>query len=477
MAVYFVLNSAIMGTPSDSTIGVANGRDAIGFALVNATYDHTGNGEGERYLSLAAAFASYSFIAGDLIYLLNAIGGVADGLYEIASRVDDDAILLVADSGLTADSTGDIDSAVAPWATPQFALDTIAAADEIRLCADANFLTNSVIDDDITSGAAATPINIRGANARGLLDGTRATIKAGDSFPGSTYLVHSADDLTFHFWHDIIFDAAPEIGGTAAIRCFTNQDTTTDAAVIRFHNCDFKNSSSHGVEMGGTTSWSFYECEFFDNGGQGIRGLSGSRGIFQLRHCSTHDNASDGASVARNGSLFSYTDFYGNGGNGLLTSIGYDALKCRGCNFIANGADGLEASGSSNRLNYILLDNFFGYNAIYGLHMDASNVLQRDRISNNHSHNNASGHTSSATSDADWTDFADGDNTFDDPLLVSIVDGSEDFEPQSGSPLLNVSKSNRLSAGGSRHWSIGSHNRDPSAGGVTTIIKRPRRIM
>lgn len=84
--------------------------DAVGLGLSNATYDHTG-GAAERLLTSTGDFASYTFTAGDQIYLSGAAGGVAEGLYEIASRESDDAIALSANPGLTADSTSDVDSA------------------------------------------------------------------------------------------------------------------------------------------------------------------------------------------------------------------------------------------------------------------------------------------------------------------------------------------------------------------------------
>jgi len=98
------------------------GNQPLNITFVNASYDHTGNGEGERHLSLTAAFASYTFTAGDLFFLQNAVGGVADGLYEVASRVDDDAILLAADAGLTADSTSDVDSG-SPFGDVEYAVE------------------------------------------------------------------------------------------------------------------------------------------------------------------------------------------------------------------------------------------------------------------------------------------------------------------------------------------------------------------
>ena len=94
-----------------------DGNANLGLALSSATYDHTGNGEGERHLSSTGAFSGYSFVAGDLLFITGAPAGgiVDDTLYEIASRVDDDAILLTATGNLTADSTADVDSSAGPW--------------------------------------------------------------------------------------------------------------------------------------------------------------------------------------------------------------------------------------------------------------------------------------------------------------------------------------------------------------------------
>ena len=73
-----------------------------------AVYDHTGNAGGEKHLSGTGEFAGYTHASGDKIWLRNATGGVADGAYAIASKVDDNAVLLSADAGLTADAT-DVD--------------------------------------------------------------------------------------------------------------------------------------------------------------------------------------------------------------------------------------------------------------------------------------------------------------------------------------------------------------------------------
>lgn len=74
----------------------------------SATYDHTGNGEGERHLSSTGAFASYTWTSGDKILIQNTVSAedasnLPSGFYTISSKVDDDAILLSSDSRLTAD--------------------------------------------------------------------------------------------------------------------------------------------------------------------------------------------------------------------------------------------------------------------------------------------------------------------------------------------------------------------------------------
>jgi hypothetical protein len=154
--------------------GANDGLDPIGFGLVNATYDHTGNAEGERHLSLTAAFTNYEHVPGDMIYLMNAVGGVATGLYTIASKVDADAILLASSAGLTADSTADVDSSSGPWSNAQNSFDALIAGEVLCVCRDQYIGRgqSNPIEIDITAGTATAPITVRGVNARGGNDGT-----------------------------------------------------------------------------------------------------------------------------------------------------------------------------------------------------------------------------------------------------------------------------------------------------------------
>ena len=101
----------IVVTTGTEAHGMTTGRFVtITGLLINsisaAAYDHTGNGEGERHLSLTGGFTNYTFTTGDQLVVTAATGGVAVGTYTIASKVDSDAILLSAAGGLTADATG-----------------------------------------------------------------------------------------------------------------------------------------------------------------------------------------------------------------------------------------------------------------------------------------------------------------------------------------------------------------------------------
>lgn len=89
------------------------------------------------------------------------------------------------------------------------------------------------------------------------------------------------------------------------------------------------------------------------------------------------------------------------------------------CSFVANGGYGINDQGA-----------------------------QWHSIDNNHYHNNTSGPingngTTINTADINTTEKYGKNNQTGDPKFASTTDGSEDFTPQSGSPLIN----NGLDAG------------------------------
>jgi len=121
-------------------------------------YDHTGHAEGEKRLYKVGAFADYTFIAGDEIYINDSGGNsLPKGWYPIASRVDDDAILL---SGTYRTLT------LSPGGNPIDASASIPASDEddsdceyisVSGLASSNFYTTAATDmDDVAQRLQAS---------------------------------------------------------------------------------------------------------------------------------------------------------------------------------------------------------------------------------------------------------------------------------------------------------------------------------
>ena len=108
---YFVKTQAIPGhaTPSDANDGL----DVFGFNLATATTSGT-------TLTKTAAFANYTWYEGDEIYLTGGTG-VTPGLYEIASRTDDDNVELTESPGNASDAT----SSTGPFITVNKGIDTV----------------------------------------------------------------------------------------------------------------------------------------------------------------------------------------------------------------------------------------------------------------------------------------------------------------------------------------------------------------
>lgn len=67
-------------------------------ALTAGAYDDVGNAAGDHYLYTIGAFADYTWASGDKLKITGGTG-ITPGVYEIASKVDDDGILLTASAG------------------------------------------------------------------------------------------------------------------------------------------------------------------------------------------------------------------------------------------------------------------------------------------------------------------------------------------------------------------------------------------
>jgi hypothetical protein len=451
MAKFFLKTVARTGgsTPSNSN----DGRDAIGFNLATATYDDTGNPEGEHHLSSTGAFTSYSFTAGDEIYLSGGTG-ITPGLYAIASRVDNDAILLTASAG--SDSTSDVTSSDGPWSTIQYAADTINTAGDIaNICADGTHTISTTIDYDTNAVSVINPIVFLGVNATGAFDGSVPTVSGSGLGASSNLIYLNLDGLSVCFAF-IRFTAATQYNiefGTAF----------AGPANVCFQNCRIDNASSNGVYYGESISEmhvKFINCEIDTNGahGYGVSGLE--RGTCEFVNCEIHDNTSNGIyESGRSGkSKIIGCVIYDNGAHGVEYRSNSGGHIIMNTVLFGNTSDGLNIHATAYCITVINVIS--RSNGGYGFNTNTGNIGQFSYFDYNCSSNNTSGHI-----DVNGGTLPGNNNTTSNPNFTSETDGSEDFSLQSGSPCEDVG------LGYGDNWNMGAwQNERGGAGGTGGLM-------
>jgi len=410
---YFIKTTTIVGAASDSN----DGHDPLGCALVNASYDHTGGGSGERQLTAASGTPFANVQAGDLIWLMNAAGGVAAGLYEIASKISSTVVLLTADSGLTSDSTGDVDSSSGPWLTPAKLFSTAAAGDRVIICADGGGTGNAwTLSATITptQDGGTSGIVYQGGNSRGVVDGTMAKfIPDGALFGSILSFTNDTDSLAF-----IDLEFADTI--TDAV----NQTST--AQYITWIRCSFHDANGRGLKADGIYT-QVIDCEFYGN----TTGLSLANACQTFRS-RIHDNSGYGVDASGNGAIISGCLIYDNGAAGINSSSKAPSIIDSNTIF-GNTSDGIYIYGSAivNSVLGVITNNVIRSNGGYGINLSTTTRMPLV-IDYNCIHNNTSGATSNCEN------MLGSHNVYSNPLFVSETDGSEDFDLQTSSPCINA---------------------------------------
>jgi hypothetical protein len=442
---YFVKTSTIVGAPSDSN----DGRDPLGCALSNATYDHTGGGSGERQLTAASGTPFSSVQAGDYIYLLNAVGGVANGLYTIASVPSSTVILLEDDSGLTADSTADVDSSNGPLLTETTLINTTAAAGQVSVICDDGDGTGGDWEPTgasvpyVCQNGGANGHYFQGGNSRGVVDGTKAVLSAVSLDTG----VHLMTPGIGTKMMDIIFKGRAT--GTGQLVHCGGSRTLDHNTFIR---CEFIDSPSDAI-TNTSDFWNFVDCLFADNVNKGVDcGTTAPRGSHtRFVRCRFRDNGLECYDGASDGLVFEGCLFFGNGtGTGdpaiRLHRLGADCIV-DGCVFYNNAGSGVGygASTGATSSGVSITNSIFKDNGAYGVDASAYGWAF-PHIDYCCFHGNTSGAVASST----FIGYLDSTATgglpepipgtanciSSDPLFESVTAGSEDFTPKSTSPCL-----------------------------------------
>lgn len=395
-----------------------DGLDFFGFALSAATFTTS-----TKNLNETAAFAGYSFTSGDEIYISGGTG-VTPGLYEIASRTDDDNIVLVADIGGT--DPADVTSSDGAFKTTQKGLDTATADDTLRLCAEATETTIASIDIDTNNGTAEAPIRIEGRDGTNGSAAATYTIQAVATWGGGALIIRATTFGKAMMYKDLILDA-----NSLATNAYDDNEASSVAAElnITYDTIRFTGGTVDGMSSN-TPNRDFYvACEFDNNGGDGYASQTLNDGTGAFYYCSFHDNTVFGVFMDDAGSIFIGCEFYDNGNDGIFLQARSDLTQILDCTSYGNTGSGFNAATSSvNPLFYANCTS--SGNGGYGFEFSASSDGDTvDYMDYNHTHNNTSGTTN-------LTGGMPGDNNqTGDPQFASVVDGSEDFTPANGSPL------------------------------------------
>lgn len=449
MSIYFVKTSTIVATPSDTNDGL----DPIGFNLSVATFTNS-----SKTLTKTGAYSSYTFTSGDLVYISGGTG-VTTGLYEIASKTDNNNIVLIADIGGT-DPT-DVTSSDGPFTTLQKGVDTVVAGDEVRVCADGTQSPTAKIDLDGTSGTQTNLITVKGASARGVDDDTIATI-SGASLPATTDLfnVPLTGGAIFYRWRSLRLTAATRHN------FFIDKD-----APHYFENTRIDNAGSAGImtSASSTAVW-LTDCEVDLNGADGLSSDASNRGGFRCFGCSVHDNTGWGVNNDLGMMLLFGTLIYDNGSGGVKhssSSANYNHTHSLiNCTIYGNNGDGLKLGSGVGMIN--LVNTIIASNSGYGINTTSGTIDQLSVLYNNCVWNNTSGELITSDnnydSDAEFAAIGNG-NISVDPKFVSTTDGSEDFALQSSSPCKAAGMHGVSPSGGTGYMDMGALQRQEPAGG------------
>lgn len=322
------------------------------------------------------------------------------------------------------------------WLTTQKAADTAVAGDEVRLCATGTEAPSATIDFDTNAGPAEfVAYNATGTAPLGA--GQFYTI-TGASIAASGDVIDVINGMSARF-RRVRITGGPGVGVDLNGTCS-----------VEFSNSRIDNHVSHGVVGDGAGStFVGYSTEVDNNGGKGLTQTTSARFTAILDGCRIHHNGGNGVDTGR-GIVAANNRIYRNGGVGIKADAG---------GIIANNILYLNTSdGVLLAVNTTVHSNSFVSNGGYGINFNAFSPGGR-AVDWNHYQSNTSGETSlgggSTPGDA---------NQSGDPLFTSTTDGSEDFAPLTGSPLIGAGIGGQMIGAVAHADGGGSGNPFPSAG-------------
>jgi len=364
---YFVKSSPLIGSPSDSNDGL----DPFGFGLSGAAYVDL-----SKQVQLPGAFASYTHEEGDVIYLTGG-SSINVGLYEIASKVSNDAIELVKSAGSNSTS---VTSSSGPKLTIQAGVSSLGAGDDLVIGNDGTYSISSPISCIGSGTVADGPKSVSGGTSRCLIDGTRVSVvqmtTATDIFESSSAerwefrnlngeTPSSGTSGMFSKFEDSVFD-----------NCKVERTSSPNGYFVRhcqrcvMEQCSAINVSSFNLQVSNESQMVFIECWADQSSGAGFQMTAGSVANY-LKFIRCRASRSGLSGFLFSGDSPSHTFVFlteclaeNNTENGLFARSW--AIHADHCLFDSNSQNGVELQGDSDGVHSFNRCTF-SRNAEYGI--------------------------------------------------------------------------------------------------------------
>ena len=297
--------------------------------------------------------------------------------------------------------------------TLQEAFDTATAGDEVRVLNDGTYSPTATIDVDTNQGTGTSPIVFVGRNSADTAEEV-ATISGTSILSGGLMNFNFGNSSHSHVYiKKLKFDGSPASTDMITANAFNNRG-------VYWFDCIFTNSSRYAYANG---SWqcTMVRCQFINNASLALFGFKDG----MLIGCYFEGNGS--GTTTANGIFQCTSEFiscvFRNNGH-----IYSDMRVFVNCTFDGNNSIGKAMTAGVGKYTRIVNCVFCNYTVQA---IDAGSTDETYRIQGCYFYNN--------TSDSDLT-IDPTTNTLNgaDPQFTNTTNGTEDYTPQSGSPLFGA---------------------------------------